>query len=357
MFKYAILGGLFFTILPVLSSANDAAPQLPVVPVKQEDNLGLSTESRFLSIFNKNQSSIVRVRGTYSSPGEDDTPKVSIQVGSGFFISPEGEVLTTATVAAEADRVWVEHKGARYPAKCCGTDIDTNVTVLKVLEPPKDFSWIPIPLDFTDPAIASSVFSISCPLECKPSPSQGWLLGIDGEYGAHFFPTYHFRVSLGNHPGEGGSPVFDNQGKLIGMVVYTATALNASYVLPVQSLLHVREGIRSQGHVQHGYVGMIMTTIETVGEPPKVIVLEVNLGSPAAEAGLHQGDELVSINGKVIHEMADVRQVAFFVYPGQFIPVEVRRKGSLKKLTIQVGHLPEDQNSPSSEEKTKEINA
>ncbi len=337
MRRYWLFSTLYISIssigLGILPSqlAGEAIPK---------DTTLTALESRCIQIFNTNASAIVRVRGAYSQPGEDGAPKIALQIGSGFFINQEGEVLTTATVAADADRVWVEHQGAKYPAKCCGTDPETNITLLKVLEPPRHFTCIPIPLDSTEPPIGSMVFGVTCPLECKPSPSQGWVLGYDGEYGGHLFPTYHLRVSLGNHPGEGGSPVFDANGRFIGIIVYTATALNASYLLPTQALLHVRDGIRSQGKVIHGYVGIVISPVECIGEPPKIVISEVGPGSPAADAGLRRGDELLRVNKRPIHEMTDVRQAAFFVHPGQFVPIEIRRNDSIQTLTVHVAPIP-----------------
>jgi S1-C subfamily serine protease len=124
------------------------------------------------------------------------------------------------------------------------------------------------------------------------------------------------------------------------MVVYTAAALQSSYLLTTQALLHVRDGIRSQGKVSHGYVGIMIAPLECVGEPPKIIISEVALASPAAEAGLRCGDELLTVNGRPIHEMADVRQAAFFVHPGQFVPIEIRRDNKVKTLTVHVAPLP-----------------
>lgn len=336
----------YWLLLALYVSSSSISLGLPLAQTTKEalpaDTTLTALESRCIQIFNTHASAIVRVRGAYSQPSEDGSPKIALQIGSGFFINQEGEVLTTATVAANADRVWIEHAGAKYPAKCCGTDPETNITLLKVLEPPRHFTCIPIPIDSTEPLIGSMVFGVTCPLECKPSPSQGWILGYDGEYGGHLFPTYHLRVSLGNYPGEGGSPVFDANGRFIGIIVYTATALNASYLLPAQALLHVRDSIRSQGKVSHGYVGIVISPVESIGEPPKIVISEVAPGSPAADAGLRRGDELLRVNKRPIHEMTDVRQAAFFVHPGQFVPIDIRRNDSIQTLTVHVAAIPKN---------------
>jgi len=297
----------------------------------------MSIEKRNITLYDTYHPAVLRVRGAFTQVDADGAVKTSIQVGSGFFISTDGEVLTTATVAHGADRVWVEYQGAVFPAKFLGADPDTNVALVRVLEPPRQFIAIPIPVQFEEPAIGAYILGITSPIEFKPTPCPGWVEGYDAQYGSHLFSTYHLRVSIGNRPGEGGSPIFDSQGRFLGMIVYTASALNASYVLTAPALNYVRDSLRTQGKVMHGYVGLDLVPVESIGEPPRIIVDRVLPNSPAEKAGFRRGDHILNINGRPIRDIGDIRHAAFFVYPGQFVSVGISRGGRSMGLTIQVG--------------------
>jgi S1-C subfamily serine protease len=196
-------------------------------------------------LFEQYQSALVRVRGTITQVDEEGNPKAVLQVGTGFFISKEGEVLTTATVAENKERVWVEYQNAIFPAQCVAIDTATNVALLKVIVPPKQFTVIPISPQTPQPPVGSMLFSLSLPFECNPSFKQGWAESYDDAYGQRMFPVYHLRSNVGGNPGEGGAPIFDDQNRLVGMAVYMASILGSSYILPISTLGHVLEDLKA----------------------------------------------------------------------------------------------------------------
>ena len=102
----------------------------------------LALQERLLEVYKQNKGAIVRVKAAYTGDLVDGKQQVMLRVGTGFFISKEGHVLVSASRAAGADRVWIEHEGKTYATESVGHDRLTNVSVLQVLEPPKEFSII-----------------------------------------------------------------------------------------------------------------------------------------------------------------------------------------------------------------------
>lgn len=292
-------------------------------------------------IFEDQQHAIVRVRGSFiQMDEEDEEPRTVLQVGTGFFINKDGEVITTATVADGAERVWVEYKEAYFPAQCVAVDPATNVALLKINVPPQHFSIIPLGHVKKKPSVGSMVFAVSYPFECNPSFAQGWIESYDGRYGSKLFPVHHFRSTAGGNPGEGGAPIFDDKGDCIGMAVYTASILKSAYILPTDSLNYIITELRRSREVVHAYVGVEIAPAQEVGLAPKIIVTKVKPDSPAAKAGLQMGDFLLKVNDQDVSSVDDVREIAFFVKPGDRIPIEISRNYARFTLYVQCEHLP-----------------
>lgn len=287
-------------------------------------------------LFKTYEKAIVRIRGVFSEVDDDINTTLNLQIGSGFFINTAGEILTTATVALNANRVWVEHMGIKYPAKFCSADPETNIALLKILELPKDFTYIPLIAQTPLPLIGENIYNLTAPFECKTSFNQGYINAYEGSYNKHIFPVYHLRGNVGQYPGEGGSPVFDIYGRCIGMVTHIASALNASYITPIATVSYVKEQLSLHTKIPHGYLGIELSTEETTGQSPETLITKIIPHSPAANAGLRANDEIIQINDHCIHHMTDIRHATFTLQPGQIIQITVKRQGQIKNFHIQL---------------------
>jgi S1-C subfamily serine protease len=74
----------------------------------------LALQERLLEVYEQNKGAIVRVKAAYAGDEVDGKQQVLLRVGTGFFISKEGHILVSASRAAGASRVWVEHQGKPY---------------------------------------------------------------------------------------------------------------------------------------------------------------------------------------------------------------------------------------------------
>ena len=72
----------------------------------------LSTQLRIQELFKKNESAVVQVKATREEVVDGKTKRL-LKMGSGFFVSKDGHILTTGLLP-NASRVWVEHKKAYY---------------------------------------------------------------------------------------------------------------------------------------------------------------------------------------------------------------------------------------------------
>jgi S1-C subfamily serine protease len=301
----------------------------------------LALQERLLQVYDQNKTAVVRVKAAYATEEVDGTQQVMLRVGTGFFISKEGHVLVSASRAAGATRVWVEYEGRPYATEAVGHDRLTNVSILRLLEPPEEFSIIKLDPAQPLPAVGSIAVAITCPLDFGPTPVMGLFTGVENKLGSKVFPTSYIRTSIPVDGGQGGCPILDLNGRFIGMSVASIAELDASLSIPVDALVRVRDDLMFSGHIIHGWMGFEVTTKLRDDNTDGVYLSKVIADSPAAQAGLQEGDRLASIGGREIGDVFDVPGAFFFIRANQFTSVEVYRGDELVKLSVKTLPRPE----------------
>jgi S1-C subfamily serine protease len=301
----------------------------------------LALQGRLLDVYEQNRGAIVRVKAAYAGGEVDGKQQVLLRVGTGFFISKEGHVLVNASRAAGASRVWIEHQGKPYATESVGHDRLTNVSVLRVLEPPAEFSIIKLDAAQVSPPVGSIAIAITSPLDFEPTPVMGLFTGVERKLGNKVFPTSYIRTSIPVDGGQGGCPILDLNGRFIGMSVASIAELNGSFSLPVDALVRVRDDLMFSGHIINGWMGFEVTTKLHADDSNGVYISKVVIDAPAAQAGLKKDDQLASIAGRSIEDVFDVPGAFFFTRANQFTPVEVYRGEELLKLSVKTLPRPE----------------
>lgn len=306
----------------------------------------LALQQRVIEVFEGNKDAVVRVKAAYTQIDREEEAgktKVTLRVGTGFFISREGHVLVSASRAAGASRVWVEYKGKSYATEAIGHDRLTNISVLRVLAPPEDFSIINLDSSVGHPRIGSFAVAIACPLDFDPSPSIGVFTGVDKKLAHQIFPTEYIRTTISVDAGQGGGPILDLNGRFIGMTVASIPDLGGSYCLPVDALVRVRDDLIFTGKIIHSWLGFEVKALLNDLDSDEVILSKVHPGAPAAEAGLMEGDQILAIGGRAINEVTDVRGAIFFTRANQFTTIKFKRDGQEREVSVKTLPRPEEE--------------
>lgn len=305
----------------------------------------LALQQRLIEVFEQNKGAIVRVKAAYPQPEVvDGKAKVMIRVGTGFFISREGHVLVSASRAVGASRVWIEYQGKAYATESIGHDRLTNISVLRVLAPPEEFSIINLDKSVGHPALGSIAVAIACPLDFEPSPSMGLFTGVDKKLANQIFPTEYIRSTIPVDAGQGGCPILDINGRFIGMSIASIPSLGGSYCLPVDALARVRDDLMFSGKIIHSWMGFEVKAQLNELDSDEVLLSKVQPDGPAAQAGLQEGDRLLSIGGRKINEVTDVSGAIFFTRANQFTTVGFERDGEVKEVSVKT--LPRPDKGP-----------
>lgn len=279
------------------------------------------------SVVQEHETAIVRVKAAFRQEQTEDKPsQINLRVGTGFFVSKEGHVLVNASRALGADRIGVEYKGQVYPAEAIGHDTLTNISLIRLLKTPEDFGIVPLALEQPVLPMGTFVISLACPLDFEVSPNLGIFTGVDKKLGDRIFPTAYYRTSIPIGSGQGGCPIFDRHGQLIGMTIASIPEMNGSYALPVSALARVKEDLMASGQSLRGWIGLeVKENISDSGQH-NVFVSELIADGPAKEAGLKEGDQILTICDVPIHHITDLPTAIFKTHINQLAPIIVRRK-------------------------------
>tara|TARA_Y100000814_G_scaffold291514_1_gene268076 strand:+ start:390 stop:1451 length:1062 start_codon:yes stop_codon:yes gene_type:complete len=318
----------------------------PVLQANASETL-LDLQSALQSIYRDRQDAIVRVKAATAKQDGDKDPKAELLVLSGFFVSQNGEVLTSHMPPDRTTRVWIEQKGISYLAEVIGTDARTNVALLQVINLPKNFGFIELNRNKERQAIGSLAFAITSPLDFKPTPKFGLVTGLESHFAEFIFPLTYTRLSIPIGPAEGGSPVFDANNELIGILMGFIPEVESSYIVPTKALDRIVAQLKTYQKIKYGLLPMeFEEKADEYNIERQVLVKSIVAGSPAERSGLQAKDVITSIGGQAIANLNDLRDLIFFKNPGDFLLFTIKRGTKELEFNIllepQEDHLPEN---------------
>src|SRR5438309_1364852 len=228
--------------------------------------------------------------------------------GTGFFVDPTGTLYTAYSVGGEAENVTVEFKGKKYPARQLMADLRSGIAMLKV-----DLPSPALPIGNSDQLeIATPVVAIGYPLDLAETPSFGMIAGFDRKCFGGYFPTKHLRVNLPPQRGEGGAPLLNLKGEVVGILLYTFEN-NSCYALPIEAAEKLRSDYVRFGEARYGWIGTNVQEAAAPVEGSRAVTAKVMKDTPAAEAGLKPGDVVLQIGRTKVHEPEDILEASFFL--------------------------------------------
>jgi serine protease Do len=299
------------------------------------------------SIYEKSKDTVVKIHADRQLQIGNLPFSSSHRVGTGFFIDPNGHILTAATVVEDADGCWIEWRGQKINARVIGRDPQTNLALLKI--EPADGSPTPfLPQGNSDELrVGSMIITIGFPYDLPSAPVVGFVGGIDIHCGNHIFATSYIRAGCRLSPGQGGGPMLNARGEVIGIAVAAHTD-DQCYALPINAAYKICGDILQFGQPQYTWVGLGVSERQlainpTVSNQWQVFVQQIYSNTPAAAAGFRNGDTLVSITSNEVHRSADVLDTMFRHRVGDTVEFTVLRGGQEQKFLLVVATRPQQE--------------
>lgn len=286
------------------------------------------------------------------APEERTVPR---GVGSGFFISADGYILTNNHVVSDAADIYVTlTDGREFKAKVIGTDERTDVALIKI--DTKDMT----PLTVGDPKQLKKgqwVLAIGSPFGLDSTATAGIVSAISRDTG-DYLPFIQTDVAV--NPGNSGGPLINLKGEVVGInsqiVSRSGGFMGISLAIPIDEAMRVADQLRADGKVTRGRIGVQIGEVgkdvaDAIGLPKAegALVSNVESDGPADDAGVRAGDVILTFKGETIKRWSDLPRIVGETKPGSRADMEVWRRGKTVTLSVKVGQL----TSPSSDSESK----
>lgn len=298
-----------------------------------EASLVAAVERTMQSVFRQNAAAVVRVES------DDELGKVA---GTGFFIDATGHIFTLASVVGDGLGLSVTHNGKKVPATLMAKDPRSGIALIQVDEP-VSAPWL-TKGDCHSLQVASPLVTIGFPFDHDVTPSFGVVGGFDRQSKGKFFTTTHIRANIPVQRGQGGSPVFNLKGEVIGVLVSGFEEGAGCYVLPIRAAEKVRSDYTRFGEVRHGWAGVTVQEIPAPVEGSRMAIDVVDPSGPAASL-FRSGDVILQVGDIVVREPEDALDASFFLTVGDAVQVRVARSGEILTMPVVPGEHPLDRRS------------
>jgi serine protease Do len=265
-------------------------------------------------------------------------------LGSGFIIDAGGIVVTNNHVVAGSDEVTVTlDDGRELKAKVLGTDEATDIAVLQV-----DATGLPaVAFGDSDAArIGDWVIAIGNPFGFGGTVTVGIISARGRDLRAGNYDDF-LQIDAPINSGNSGGPVFDADGRVIGITTAIFSpnggSVGLGFAIPSSQARAVVEQIREHGGVRRGFLGVGIQPIDEqianslgLTSQDGALVSEVTPGSPAAVAGLEPGDVIVRFDGKDVETPRDLTRRVADTAVGSSVEVEYLRNGRAQRVKVKL---------------------
>ncbi len=280
-------------------------------------------------------------------------PRQRPSAGSGFIISADGYILTNYHVVADADEIIVALSDRRErTAEVIGSDELSDLALLKI-----EGDRLPkVKLGNSNSlTVGEWVVAIGSPFGFEHSVTAGIvsakgrsLPGPDGT--SNYVPFIQTDVAI--NPGNSGGPLFNLDGEVVGInsQIFTRSGgfMGLSFAIPIDVAMDVVEQLKTDGVVARGFLGVLIRRVDRdLAEAFKMeraagaLVTQVFADSPAADAGIREGDIIVEFDGVAIDLSSELPHVVGRTKPGKSVDVRIVRHGEKQTIKLVVGELEE----------------
>ncbi len=272
-------------------------------------------------IFQDARDSVVRVES------EDELGKVA---GTGFFADADGTIFTLSSLVGDGLGIVVTHGGRKFPARLLAKDKRSGIALVKA----DGVGTAPFLVkgDCRSLHPASPLVVVGYPLDHDATPSFGVVGGFDRKSKGKFFTTTHIRANIPVQRGQGGSPVLNVDGEVVGVLVSGFEEGSGCYVLPMRAAEKVRSNYARFGDVRHGWAGVSIQEIPQAVQGSRMAIEVVDPAGPAAAAGFKSGDVVLRVGDIEVREPEDALDASFFLTAGDSVSVRVARGSGVMEI-------------------------
>ena len=285
--------------------------------------------------------------------------------GSGSIIDKRGYILTNVHVISGATKIYVSlYDGSQYEATVVGTDIDSDLAVIK-FDPPQGITLKTISFgDSTSLLVGQKVIAIGNPFGMERTMTTGIVSGLGRpiQNSNNRIIRNMIQTDAAINPGNSGGPLLDTNGRMVGINTMIMSSSGSSsgvgFAVPSEIAVRVVNDLLKYGKVQRGVIDATIVQLTNriaqyagLDIATGMLVSEVEEGSNADKAGLNGGtkavyygsrntilylggDVITKIDGISITSLAEYYSALESKKPGDVVNVVVHR--NKKDVTLKI---------------------
>jgi S1-C subfamily serine protease len=240
--------------------------------------------------------------------------------GSGFFITPDGYLLTNFHVVHDAAALHVTFEdGSALPATVVGSDAHTDLALVRA------GASVTLPHLQLGPSsglrAGQVAIAIGNPLGLGHTVTAGVISAVGRSLrapsGRQIDNVIQTDASL--NPGNSGGPLLDTQARVIGVnTAIVAGAQSVCFAVPSDTAQWVVSELLQHGAVRRAWLGLTAHTVPLarrvahhfgLQQDSAVLVDEVVRDSPAERAGVRDGDRIIAVDDTAVREVDQLHRI------------------------------------------------
>ena len=262
-------------------------------------------------------------------------------LGSGFIINKDGYIVTNDHVVRDAETIQVKLSNESvYSGKVIGSDPKTDIAVIKIN------AKEPLPAavfgDSSKLQVGQWAIAIGNPFGLDRTVTVGVISATGrSNMGIETYEDF-IQTDASINPGNSGGPLLNIYGEVIGInTAIVAAGQGIGFAIPVNMAKQVVNQLIAKGNVSRGWMGISIQAVtdemaQSFGLPKTygALVNDVVASSPAAKAGILQGDVITGFAGSSIKDVRQLQRLVAETPVGKRVEVELYRDGKPIKVFV-----------------------
>jgi serine protease Do len=294
-------------------------------------------------------------------PGGRPHKEFGQAVGSGFFVSADGFIVTNNHVIDHATEVTVTtDDGRNLGARIVGRDPKTDLALLKVTT---DGVYPYVNFSKTSPRVGDWVVAMGNPFGLGGTATAGIVSARGRDIGSGPYDDF-LQIDAPVNKGNSGGPTFNANGEVVGVntAIFSPSggSVGIAFDIPADAAGPVVAALKDKGAVTRGYIGVQIQAITPeiaesldMKDAKGALVAETQQDTPAARAGVRVGDVITAVDGEAVAGPRELSRKIGSMQPNETVKLLILRDGKEQTLSVKLAELPTDKAAKPEKEDTK----